>query len=99
MADPEFGLRLLYADFRDVIARYISSRLWGIPAAMRAKDLKDAGRRTQRILDRRRSLHCRVRCVDYHRRAGTALASVNHLSALVGTLSKTVRLRIPSIDA
>lgn len=50
LADPEFGLRLLYADFRDVIARFISSRLWGIPAAMRAEDVKDAFQETMLAL-------------------------------------------------
>lgn len=50
LEDPEFGLRVLYADFRDVIARYISSRLWGIPAAMRAEDVKDAFQETMLAL-------------------------------------------------
>lgn len=50
LEDPEFGLRVLYADFRDVIARYISSRLWGIPTAMRAEDVKDAFQETMLAL-------------------------------------------------
>ncbi len=29
--DPEFGLALLHSEFRDQIARYIKSKMWGLP--------------------------------------------------------------------
>ena len=41
LADPEFGLRLLHTDFRDRVARYIRSRLFGIAPASRAEAVKD----------------------------------------------------------
>lgn len=44
--DPEFGLRLLYTDFRDQIARYIKSRLWGLPPGIRAEEVKDVFQET-----------------------------------------------------
>ena len=44
--DPEFGFRLLCADFGDAIARYISSRLWSVPRAKRAEDVKEAYQET-----------------------------------------------------
>ena len=50
LEDPEFGLRILCADFRDVIARYISSRLWNIRGAKKAVDLKEAYQETMLAL-------------------------------------------------
>ena len=48
--DPEFGLRLLCADFGEVIARYISSRLWSVPRSKRALDVKEAYQETMLAL-------------------------------------------------
>lgn len=39
--DPEFGLRLLYTEFRDQIARYIKSKLWGLPLGIRTEEVKE----------------------------------------------------------
>lgn len=44
--DPEFGLRLLYTDFRMTISRYIKSRLWGLPAGIRAEEIKEVFQET-----------------------------------------------------
>jgi DNA-directed RNA polymerase specialized sigma24 family protein len=41
LEDPVFGLRLLHTDFRDRVARYISSRLYGIAPATRAEAVKE----------------------------------------------------------
>lgn len=48
--DPEFGLKLLYTDFRDQIARYIKSKLWGLPAAIRSQEVKDVFQETMLAL-------------------------------------------------
>ena len=44
--DPKFGLRLLCADFRDPIARYIRSRLWNVPQAEKAVEVKEVYQET-----------------------------------------------------
>lgn len=48
--DPEFGLRLLYTDFRDQIARYIKSRLWQLPPGIRAEEVKEVFQETMLAL-------------------------------------------------
>jgi DNA-directed RNA polymerase specialized sigma24 family protein len=48
--DPEFGLGLLCTDFRDQIARYIKSRLWGLPSGIRAEEIKDVFQETMLAL-------------------------------------------------
>lgn len=48
--DPEFGLRVLYTDFRDQIARYIKSKLWGLPTGIRAEEVKDIFQETMLAL-------------------------------------------------
>lgn len=39
--DPEFALGLLHEEFRHQIGRYIKSKLWVLPAEMRAQEMKD----------------------------------------------------------
>jgi len=48
--DPEFGLNLLYTDFREPIARYIKSRLWGLPSGIRAEEIKEVFQETMLVL-------------------------------------------------
>ncbi|MCI0331942.1 MAG: hypothetical protein L0228_01795 [Planctomycetes bacterium] len=48
--DPEFGLKVLYTDFRDPIARYIKSKLWGLPSGIRAEEIKDVFQETMLAL-------------------------------------------------
>jgi len=50
LEDPEFGFRLLCADFGDAIARYISSRLWSVPRSKRAIYVKEAYQETMLAL-------------------------------------------------
>lgn len=44
--DPEFGLALLHSEFRDQIARYIKSKMWGLPSALLAEEIKDVYQET-----------------------------------------------------
>jgi hypothetical protein len=48
--DPEFGLRLLYSDFREQIARYIKSNLWGLPAGIKVEEVKEVFQETMLAL-------------------------------------------------
>lgn len=48
--DPEFGLKVLYADFREQIARYIKSKLWGLPPGIKAEAIKDVFQETMAAL-------------------------------------------------
>jgi DNA-directed RNA polymerase specialized sigma24 family protein len=44
--DPEFGLALLHSEFRDQIARYIKSKMWGLSSALLAEEIKDVYQET-----------------------------------------------------
>ena len=39
--DPEFALGLLHEDYRHQIGRYIKSKLWALPPAVRTEEMKD----------------------------------------------------------
>ncbi len=48
--DPEDGMRFLYSEFRDQIARFIKSKLWGIPSWKKAEEVKDIFQETMMAL-------------------------------------------------
>jgi DNA-directed RNA polymerase specialized sigma24 family protein len=48
--DPEFGLALLHSDFRDQIARYIKSKLWGLPCGILREEIRDVYQETMLAL-------------------------------------------------